>query len=161
MGIYQWLYRDGRPNWMARLMNNAWAFLHARGIAPGYLVTLEVPGHKTGASIKLPLVMVQSANDRFLVSMLGQRANWVRNVTAAQGYATLWHGRREAVRLVPVPIQQCAPIIKLFVQKAPGARAHIPVAPNAPLTDFEQITGQYPVFRVEPDQRDHPDTMAA
>ena len=38
----RWLYRGNRPGALARWLNRGWAIAHARGIAPDYLVTLEV-----------------------------------------------------------------------------------------------------------------------
>jgi hypothetical protein len=65
-------------------------------------VTLEVPGRRTGRVISFPLVMVDHEDDRYLVAVLGQDANWVRNVRAAGGRGVLRHGRRETVRLAQV-----------------------------------------------------------
>lgn len=144
------LYRGGRPNWLAKLLNSGWAALHAFGIAPNYLVTLEVRGRKSGRIIALPLVMAVVDGERYLVSMLGVEALWVRNVKAAGGHATLVHGRRETVRLVEVPNDQRAPILKRYLQRAPGARPHIPVDKDAPLTEFAQIAAHFPVFWVVP-----------
>jgi len=41
-----------------------------------------------------------------------------------------------------------APILRRYVQVAPGARAHFPIDRRAPLDDFQQIAEQYLVFRV-------------
>jgi hypothetical protein len=40
--------------------------------------------------------------------------------------------------------------LKAYLQRAPGARPHVPVSKDAPLADFEQIAPAYPVFRVGP-----------
>jgi hypothetical protein len=52
------------------------------------------------------------------------------------------------VRLVEVPVEQRAPILKAYLQKAPGARGHVAIDQNAPLADFERVATQYPVFHV-------------
>ncbi len=62
------------PNWMARLLNSFSAAVYALGVAPNYLVTLEVSGRRSGRRVRLPLVMVVVAGERYLVSMLGGRA---------------------------------------------------------------------------------------
>ncbi|HET6867182.1 MAG TPA: hypothetical protein VFH80_14780 [Solirubrobacteraceae bacterium] len=41
-----------------------------------------------------------------------------------------------------------APILRRYLELAPGARAHFPLDPGAPLEQFEQIAEQYPVFRI-------------
>ncbi|MEZ4621495.1 MAG: nitroreductase/quinone reductase family protein [Caldilineaceae bacterium] len=144
----RWLYRGGHPNWLAQLLNRGWAAIHALGIAPNYLVTLEVRGRKSGRTIRLPLAMVVLDGERYLVSMLGTEATWVRNVKAAGGRAVLIHGRREAVRLEEIAPALRPPVLKRYLQRAPGARPHIPVNKDAPLADFVSVAAQFPVFRV-------------
>lgn len=99
MGLRRWFYRGGRPNRLARALDRCTAALCARGVGPDYLVTLEVPGRRSGRTISLPLVMAAVGGERYLVSMLGGEANWVRNVRAAGGEVALRHGRFEEVCL--------------------------------------------------------------
>ncbi len=96
--LTRWMYRGGRPNALARAMNDVSAALHAVGIAPNYLVTLQVSGRRSRRPIAFPLVMVVCDGDRYLVSMLGSNVSWVRNLRAADGYALLRHGRTEHVQ---------------------------------------------------------------
>ena len=63
---------------------------------------------------------------RYLVSMLGPSANWVRNLEADGGKAELRHGRGETVRLVEVDPAQRAPILRRYLALAPGARPTSP-----------------------------------
>jgi len=144
----RWLYRGGRPNILARAMNRGWAWLHSLGIAPNYMVTLEVVGRRSGRTISFPLAMAVVDGERYLVSMLGNEASWVRNVRAANGLAILRHGRTEHVRLEELPVEQRAPVLKAYLQRAPGARPHIPVDKDAPLDAFAAVADQVPVFRV-------------
>jgi hypothetical protein len=131
-------------------MNRWTAAVFAVGIAPNYLVTLEVRARRSGRVIELPLVMAGIAGDRFLVSMLGERVDWVRNARAAGGDVVLRHGRREEVHLEEVAVERRAPVLKAYLNAAPGARPHIPVDKDAPLSDFERVASQFPVFRVMP-----------
>lgn len=149
--FHQWLYRGGRPNALARAFNRFWAALHSLGIAPNYMVTLEVVGRHSGRVISFPLAMVLLDGERYLVSMLGKESAWVRNVRAAGGRARLRHGRTEQVLLQEVPVEKRAPILKAYLRIAPGARPHIPVDRNAPLEEFEKITAAFPVFRLTHD----------
>ncbi len=126
MAFHRWMYRDGRPHTLAKILNRGWAIIHSLGVAPNYLVTLEVVGRQSGKVVSFPLVMVAMNGERYLVSMLGEEANWVRNVRAAGGKATLRHGKSEPVLL-----------------------KEIDAAQRAPLSEFEKIAPQYPVFRVE------------
>ena len=119
-------------------------------MAPNDLVTLGVPGRRSGRIISLPLVMVVVEGKRYLVSMLGEDVNWVRNVRAAGGNATLRHGRREEVHLEEVPAELRAAVLKAYVQRAPRARAHLGLPPDAPLAEFTRVATRFPVFRVVP-----------
>jgi hypothetical protein len=92
------MYRGGRPNWWAKWQNWLSATVFALGVVPNHAVTLEVVGRKSGKTISFPLVMALVDGERYLVSMLGADANWVRNLEAT-GRATLHHGKREEVVL--------------------------------------------------------------
>lgn len=144
----RWMYRGHRPNALARFLNRASAIAHQLGIAPNYLVTLEVVGRRSGRPISFPLVMAVVNGERYLVSMLGRDVAWVRNLEAAGGAAVMRHGRVERVQLEPVPVAQRAAIVKAYLQRAPGARPHISVDKDAPLAEFEAISDRIPVFRV-------------
>jgi hypothetical protein len=115
---------------------------------PKRLVTLEVPGRRTGRLLSFPLVVAEHRGERYLVAMLGQDSNWVRNVRAADNRVVLRHGRRETVRLVEVDPGLRAPILRRYLQLAPGARPHFSVTRQAPLAEFERIAAAYPVFLV-------------
>lgn len=109
---------------------------------------LEVIGRTSGRTIS-PLVMVTIDGQHYLASMLGDEVHWVKNVRAANGRATLRSGsQRKQVRLDKIPPGQRARILRVYLQRAPGARAHMPVDKDAPLADFERIAPAYPVFRV-------------
>jgi deazaflavin-dependent oxidoreductase (nitroreductase family) len=146
--INRWLYRGQRPNWIARALNRASATVYSLGVAPNYLVTLEVRGRKSGRTVSLPVVVAVVDGERYLVSMLGENVHWVQNVRAADGRAVLRSGGREEVQLAEVPVDQRAPILKAYLQRAPGARPHVPVNKDAPMADFEKVAAAFPVFRV-------------
>jgi len=146
----RWLYRNGRPNILARALNAVWARVFATGRTPWPVATLEVLGRTSGRPVRLPVVVADLDGERYLVSMLGENTNWVRNVRAAGHRAVLLHGRRTDVRLDEVPIEERAPIIKRYCEVATSGRVHIPVDPGAPVSEFEEIAPRYPVFRVVP-----------
>ncbi len=146
--FHRWLYRGQRPNWIARILNSAWAAVASAGAASNDLVTLEVTGRKSGRTISLPLVMAVVDGQRYLVSMLGDSVNWVHNVRAAGGRAVLCSGGREEVQLEEVPADQRAPILRAYLQRAPGARPHVPVNKDATLAEFEKVAEAFPVFRL-------------
>ena len=149
----RWLYHGQRPNWIARILNRAWATVGSSGVASNYLETLEVTGRKSGRTFSLPVVVAIVDGQRYLVSMLGDNVSWVQNVRAAGGRAVLRSGRREQVQLDEMPADQRAPILKAYLQRAPGARPHVPVNKDAPLAEFEKVAPSFPVFRVTPLKR--------
>lgn len=144
----QWLYRGQRPNWIAKILNSAWANIASRSVASNGLVALDVIGRKSGRIISFPLVMVTVDGQRYLASMLGDNTQWVRNVRASGGRAVLRRGGREDVQLEEIPTDQRASILKAYLQAAPGARPHVPVDKDAPLAEFEKIAATIPVFRL-------------
>lgn len=150
MNLARWLYRGGRPNRVASVVNRCTAGVYALGVAPNYLVTLDVIGRRSGRVLSLPLVMAFVESERYLVSMLGEEVEWVRNVRAAGGNVTLRHGRREDVHLEEVAVERRAPVLKAYLKRAPGARPHLPIHKDAPLSEFELVSWRFPVFRVGP-----------
>ena len=146
----RWLYRGGHPNRFARLQNQLSALLFAAGIWPARAGALEVRGRRSGKIVSFPVVIADYEGERYLVSMLGSRSNWVRNLEADGGRAQLRHGKREAVTLIEIDPALRAPIIRRYLALAPGARPHIPVDRTAPIGEFEHIAADYPVYRIEP-----------
>ena len=118
------------------------------GLAPKRWVTLEVVGRHSGRPVRFPLGMADWNGGWYLVSMLGEQCNWVQNVRAASGRATLRHRRAVACHLVEVPAAERPPILRRYLTKVPGARPHLPVDQDAPQADFDAISSRYPVFRV-------------
>lgn len=148
--VDRWLYRGGRPDPIARTLNSLWRQLAERGIGPSRLSGLDVAGRTSGRTISTPVVVADWEGERYLVSMLGEGSNWVKNVRAAGGEAVLRRGGAEPVLLREVPVAERAPVIRRYVAVAPGGRSHIQLNPDAPLAEFEAAAPRLPVFRVEP-----------
>lgn len=147
----RWMYRGGRPGGLARAANRLSAWLFSAGLlSPSRAVTLEVRGRRTGRTISFPLVLAEVGGRHYVVSMLGEDTSWVRNVRADGGHAVVRRRRATPVLLVEVPAGERAPILKRYLDQAPGARPHIPVDRHAPLAEFEAVAARFPVFRVEP-----------
>jgi deazaflavin-dependent oxidoreductase (nitroreductase family) len=114
-------------------------------------VSLETSGARTGRRRSIPVVLADYDGERYIVSMLGERSPWVRNIRAAGGAAVIRHGRRQSVHLAELPPAARAPVLKAYLARAVDARPHFSVAWDAPVDAFEQIAPEYPVFRVEDD----------
>jgi hypothetical protein len=94
MGWLRRFYAGGRPNVMARLLDRGIAAVSARGVGPEDLVALEVPGRRSGRIVSLPLLVATVGGERYLVPMLGEEVNWVRNVRAVGGVVALRQAER-------------------------------------------------------------------
>jgi hypothetical protein len=108
---------------------------------------MEVCGLRTSRTVTLPLVVADHEGSRYLVSMLDEDSNRVRNVRAENGQAVLRHGRRETVHLQEVDPARRAPVLCRYLALALEgcARAR---GLAGPVSEFERIASRYPVFRI-------------
>jgi hypothetical protein len=97
-----------------------------------------------------PVVIATVEGKQYLVSILGPASDWVKNVEAAHGKAMIRQRRRRAVHLVAVPPEQRAPILREYVRIASSGRKHFPLGVGAPLSEFQEIAGHYPVYGIDP-----------
>jgi hypothetical protein len=141
-------YSGGRPNEEAKAIHRRYVAGPLPRLVP-IAAVLDVAGRVSGATIHVPLVIVPYRAHWYLVSMLGDQANWVRNVQAASGCAVLLHGRRRPVQLFEVPVRQRAPIVRRYLLFAMGARPHMSVSWRSPLREVAAVAADYPVFRVD------------
>lgn len=145
------MYAGGQGNATARRFSRCWARVFDWGILPRRWVTLEVTGHRSGRIRRFPLGMADWEGNWYLVPMLGERCQWVRNVRAADGQAVIRRRRAVRCRLVELPEAERPAVLRRYLLKVPGARPHIPVRPDAPEADFAAIAPRYPVFLVVPE----------
>src|SRR5262249_59491659 len=131
---------------LVRVVNRGVAAVFSWGVAPDYLVALQVTGHRSGRTISLPLAIVIVDGERYVVSNLGADVAWVRNVKAAGGRAVLRHGRTEPVHLEELAVERRAPIFKNHLRLAPGARPHNPAHKNAPPQECAARAARGPAF---------------
>lgn len=147
-------YRRQRPTKLGKWTNRAMAFSYSTGATPAMMSTLEVRRRRSGETQQHPLVIAEYAGQRYVVSMLGEKSEWVKNVQAAGGAAAIKHGAVEMVSLELVPVERRAPVLKAYLLRAVGARPHIAVAPEAPLSEFERVAPHHPVLRITPRKRE-------
>ncbi len=132
----------------------------AAGLAPRNVIVLEVPGRNTGAIHRTTLVLVDRDGGRYLVALAGE-SQWVRNVRAAGGRVVIGPRHRHAARLVEVPPQQRAPVLRAYLDRSgrqPGSKAaarearyYFGVTADPSPEELSQIAVHYPVFRIVDD----------
>lgn len=149
-GYARLFYRNWRPTRTGRWVNRVEGWWAALGLPPRIMVALEVRGRTSGRTRRSVLVTAKLGRREFLVSMLGDGSDWVRNARAAGGRAVIRHWRPRQVRLVEIPAAERAPVLQAYCRVAPGGRMHFPLAPDAPLEEFAKIAADYPVFRIDP-----------
>jgi hypothetical protein len=146
----RWMYRSGRPNWLARPQNRLSSLAFGAGLMPRRAASLEVIGRRSGEPVTLPVVIADWEGVEYLVSMLGERANWVKNVRAAEGIAILRRGREEPIRLDEVAIEDRPPIIRRYAEVAPSGRSHLELPRHASIEQCRALASRTPVFRIHP-----------
>jgi hypothetical protein len=143
-------YRNWRPTRIGQWINRLNSWWSGLGLPPRYQAALEVRGRTSGHMRSNPVVIATVEGKQYLVSILGPGSDWVENVEAAHGEAMIRQGRRRPVHLVAVPPEQRAPILREYVRIASSGRKHFPLGVGAPLSEFQEIAGHYPVYRIDP-----------
>lgn len=145
----RFFYRGWRPTWFGRLWAQAWAWMTALGLLSPILATLQVRDRHDGTLRSNVLAVGTYQGKSYLVSMLGPQSEWVQNLRAAGGKAILKRGRAHAVALTEIPADERAPILKAWCQTATSGRRHLSVPYDAPVSAFNAIAADYPVFEID------------
>jgi hypothetical protein len=148
-GYLRYFYRGWRPTRVGRVWSRMYAWVSGLGLLPRILLTLQTKDG-SGRICATILVVATYQGQRYLVSMLGEGSEWVKNVRAAGGIAAIKRGRSQPVQLTEIPRDERASILKAWSQVATSGRHHLPVSHDAPISAFEAIAGDYPVFRIDP-----------
>jgi glyoxylase-like metal-dependent hydrolase (beta-lactamase superfamily II) len=128
------------------------------GLGPPDVITLEVPGRRSGVIRRTTMVRAVCNGEHYVVALAGE-SQWVRNVRAAGGQVVVGRRQRRAARLVEVPPQQRAPVIRAYLLRwgrragsravASEARNYFGVGADALLAEISGVAEHYPVFRIE------------
>jgi glyoxylase-like metal-dependent hydrolase (beta-lactamase superfamily II) len=130
------------------------------GLSPRGVVTLEVPGRRSGVIRRTNLLLTEHDGERYLVALAGE-SEWVRNARATGGRVVLGRRRqRRPATLVEVPAKDRAPVIRAYMlrwERRPGstavtreARDYFGVGADLTLAEIGSVADRYPVFRVIP-----------
>ncbi len=143
------LYRGGRPNERAKSIQRRLMPVARLGLVP-FSAVLEVTGRRSGQPIQLPIVVLKVAGSHYVVSMLGPKVNWVRNVEAADGKAVLVRGRRRSVHLARTGGEEAARVLRRYLRLARSGRVHMDVTSASTDLELAAASDRYPVFRIDP-----------
>jgi len=134
------------------------------GVVPANVIVLEVPGRRSGVIRRTTLVRTACDGADYLVALAGE-SEWVRNVRAAGGRVVLGRRTRYAARLVELPPDERAPVIRAYLLRggrragskaaANEARYFFGVSAHPALSEIRTIAPYYPVFRVLGDRDQH------
>ena len=146
------------PDLYRRLSRRLGPAATSLGLVPDDVVTLEVPGRRSGVIRRTTMVRAACDGGHYLVSLAGE-SDWVANVRAAGGQVVIGGRQRRAARLAEVPPRQRAPVIRAYLLRwgrHPGSRAvarearyYFGVGPDASLEEIQGVAEHYPVFRIE------------
>src|SRR5215475_13205332 len=125
--------RYRKPTWMQLNVGNRLAPL----FRPSMVWRLSVPGRRTGRWHTLPIVVLDHAGERYLVSVPGE-SDWVLDLRAAPTGRLTSRGQSEKIAVVEVPVPDRAPIIDAY-----AARYH-------------KMPTVAALLRALPDPADHP-----
>jgi deazaflavin-dependent oxidoreductase (nitroreductase family) len=138
-----------RLGFWRRLINSLVRALLQLGLNPPHTYLLTVPGRKTGKAYATPVTLVEETGERWLVAPYGE-VGWVKNARAG-GRVMLRRGRRaEIVRIVEVPLEDAAPVLKKYLAQVPVVRPFFDVRPQSDIKEFVAEAPRHPVFRILP-----------
>lgn len=146
-----------------RFSNAMTSSLVRLGIKMGSISLLTVRGRKSGKPIVTPIAIFVQGGKRYFIASYGV-VNWVRNLRAAGGEATLTRGRRtEKIHAIELPPETAAPIFREALRTGPdgipaalvrGYRylfvlPYLNVTANSSPEEFEREVLTHPVFLLQ------------
>jgi len=152
-----------RVNPFRRINNAVISSLLRLGVPIGSFALLTVLGRKSGRLIQTPVAIFVQDGKRYLVAPYGV-VNWVRNLRAAAGVATLIRGRHsEKIRAIELEKDAAAFVFRDALRSGPpGIPAvitrwyrdlfvlpYLGVTENVSLEEFEREVQIHPVFLIQ------------
>lgn len=153
-----------RVNAFMRINNTIILSLLRLGIKLWSFSLLTVRGRKSGKPIVTPVAILVQDQQRYLIATYGV-VNWVRNLRAATGVATLTRRRhREQIHAIELSPEAAALIFREALRSGPpGVPAvifrvyralmvlpYLNVTENSSLEEFEREVLAHPVFLIQP-----------
>ncbi len=153
-----------RVNAFSRINNTMISSLLRLGIKVWSFSLLTVRGRKSGKPIETPIAVCVHDQKRYLVAPYGV-VNWVRNLRAAGGEATLTRRRHsEKIHAIELEPEAAAPLFRESLRSGlPGIPAvifrmyrslsvlpYLNVTEHSSLEEFEREVLTHPVFLLQP-----------
>jgi deazaflavin-dependent oxidoreductase (nitroreductase family) len=155
--------RRYRVRTFVRVNNAVISSLLRLGVRAGDFALLTVRGRKSGKPITTPVAIFAQDGNRYLIAAYGM-VNWVRNLRAAEGEATLTRGgRAETIHAIELPLKEAAVIFRDSLRSGPPGipvpiirvyrrffvLPYLNVTANSSLDEFEREASTHPVFLVQ------------
>ncbi len=138
-----------KPGTLTKKMNSFLGWMAARGLGPKQMVRLEHKGRASGRMHSTAVNWTEIDGLRYLVSPRGE-TQWVRNVRADDGRATLRRGGdSETVRLEELPVEGRAAIIRQYVGENKIVKGEFGLEPDDPLEQYQGIAANHPTFLIQ------------
>jgi deazaflavin-dependent oxidoreductase (nitroreductase family) len=149
-----------RVNAFRRINNSIISSLLHLGVKIGSFALLTVHGRKSGKPIETPIAIFVHGGKSYLIAPYGI-VNWVRNLRAAGGEATITRCRRtEKIRAVELSPEAAAPVLQKAVLTGPPGipdtvirvyrslfvLPYLNVTVDSSLEEFEREVLTHPVF---------------
>ena len=132
-----------------RVVNVLMTPLIRLGVGGRSTYLLTTTGQRTGMQRTTPVILVESAEARWLVSPYGVVA-WVHNVRATP-QVTLRHGKSvETLRAVEVDSAAAGPVLKRYVSNVRVTAPFFDAKPDDPVEKFIEEAPRHPVFKLSP-----------
>jgi deazaflavin-dependent oxidoreductase (nitroreductase family) len=125
--------RRVRRNWLARVIGDRMARL----TRPSLVYELSVAGRRSGRIQRTPVVVLDHAGGRYLVSAFGH-SDWTKNLRSSQTGRLRARGAPEEFAADLVPTEARPPIIDAYLRR------------------FGKMPGVAAAFRQLPEPADHP-----
>jgi deazaflavin-dependent oxidoreductase (nitroreductase family) len=140
-----------QPGWFTKnVFNRIVAGTTRMGVSVLGSRVLEVRGRTSGEPRQVPVNLLTVGDQRYLVAPRGE-TQWVRNLRASGGEATLVLGRRrEEVAATELADEEKPPLLRAYLKrwKAEIGMFFKGVGPDSSDEELLRIAPGYPVFRL-------------
>ena len=136
-----------RVGFVRRTVNKFVARQIAKGKGKQDMHLLTTLGRKSKQERTTPITIARRDGIRYLVAPYGN-VGWVHNLRES-GLAELTRGGSvEEISVTEVDAATAAPVLKQYVTDVSVVRPFFDVDKSAPVTEFEMVAAQHPVFRI-------------